>query len=255
LLAPEAAPSFWYAFTVRKYCTLLGTSLANLNREAEKVGHPDYFDAQHFMWPSEELDEVVIREFEHGGSTLHRRLFAERRMLIGDVFSSDAQTARRHVMRMFARDYAWVFRLRLRFDGEWAAGRLHGDPNGELDAVSRAFSLSPLKRAKVDSLSKLACRNLELLDAALARRDNPVDPAVYQLLQVAAHIDYRGLRSNFLEPAQAAALDDLLRVDGNFARDVGLLRELLHRIRVYHALVKMQILDYWSIVHRIGGLS
>lgn len=251
LLAAETAPSFWYAFTVRKFSTLLGKAITSLNGEAEKIGSPDYFDAQHFIWPSVELDREVTRRFESDVGLMHRKLFVARQLLFGEVFTSDVQIARRHVMRMFARDYAWIFRLRLRFDAPWAAGRLHTTPMQELRAIENTFSLPLLPAKRVEPAVEQATTNLALLDrvvgdAGIGASEN------YALIQVAAHIDYRGLRSRNLEGAESCSLDELLDSAEDVRRDVGLLRELLLRVRIYHVLLKIQIMEYWNIVEHIG---
>lgn len=256
LVVAEAAPSFWYAFTVRKFCTMLGKAIISLNRDAERAGYPDYFDAQHFTWPSADLDAEVSRRFAAGGAPLDRRLFELRKLLMREVFSPDAETARRHVMRMFARDYAWIFRLRMRFDGVWAAGQLPGRPMVELDAVESAFSLSILKRGDVDRLAASARANLAALDDALAACTEVAVPAgAYRLMQIAAHTDFRGFRSRHLAEPDHDALPRFARSAQQFERDFAVLGELLHRVRIYHALIKMQVLDYWSIVSRIGELD
>ena len=255
LLAGEVAPSFWYAFTVRKFTSILGKSITALNIEGERHGLPDYFDAQHFIWPSPLLDAEVQRRFAPLGVGLERRLIEARKRLVREVFSSDAAIARRHLMRMFARDYARIFNLRLRFDGAWAAGRLSGDPLTELDSVLRSFAQMPVARPRVEACVAEARSRLDRLDNRLASAsDHKIDATLHQVMQVAAHIDYREFHSRHLQSADLDALIKTLAASDEFTRDIGLLRELLQRIRVYHGLIKIQILDYWSIIHRIGDL-
>lgn len=254
VLASDVAPSFWYAFTVRKFSSLLGKAITRMNADAERAGFPDYFDAQHFIWPSDALDNEVRRRFDAVDVPLAERQAAARRALMREVFTDDGPTARRHLMRMFARDYAMIVDLRLRFDAAWAASRLAANPHSELDAIETAFSLRPLATRRVASLADSARAHLDLLDAFLARRPEMRDQAPYTAMQVAAHIDYRGFRSLYLEGRDPPDLEALLASTGNAARHLGLLGEVLRRVRVYHALIKMQVLDYWSVVHRMGDI-
>ncbi len=254
LLSPETAPSFWYALTVRKFGAQLGKAITALNRDSEATGFPDYFDAQHFIWPSQELDKVVDNRFRNFGQHLPESMRRLRRDLMHGVFSADTHTARRHVMRMFARDYAWIFKLRLRFDATYAAHRLTHTPINELKHIQQTFSLTPVKLPYVKKLSTLAEDRLSRLDRRLGyTRDSAPDTVVYQMMQVAVHIDYKGFRTHYLEES-AGKLESLLQ-DSRHAADLGLLLELLHRVRIYHILIKMQILDYWTIVQKIGQLN
>lgn len=256
LVAAERAPSFWYAFTVRKFSSMLGKALGTLNADAERAGFPDYFDAQHFIWPSGALDEEVSRRFEAFGGHLERRLREMRRALVREVFSDDGVTARRHVMRMFSRDYAWIFLLRLRLDAAWAADRLDSGPGAELDAIEAAFSLVPVRRTRVRDLAASARTTLAALDPILEDpRSGAPGPAALQLIEVAAHIDYRGLGSEVLAGNREAVWHLLNDPPTGALGDLGFLRELLHRVQLFHALIKMQVLDYWSIVRRIGDLE
>ncbi len=256
LLASDVAPSFWYAFTVRKFASALGKAITTINEDAERSGYPDYFDAQHFIWPSEEMDEAVRRRFGPVNESLVERFFLTRRRVMREVFSDDAHTARRHLMRMFARDYAAIFEMRLKFDPAWAAGRLDNDPLSELDAIEASFSLRPLRRSRVTPRIEAAIAHLDALDRFMetvppGSRVDPADP----LTQVAAHIDYRGFRSRHLEGSDARGLAALLAVSPDVTRHIGLLRELLQRVRIYHALIKIQILDYWTIIHRMADID
>jgi hypothetical protein len=230
--------------------------LTTLNREAERQGFPDYFDAQHFIWPSPQLDALVARDFDHRRHDLQGRLMALRWGLIREVFSDDGITARRHLMRMFARDYALIFELRLKLDGSWSAGRLNDSPDRELDAVERTFQLCPIGRKRVSTSVREATNRLDELDRLLqAAGIDDEDRELKALLEVAAHIDYRGFRARIVESGDPAALGRLLESTSDFGKDIGLLRELLRRVRVYHALIKMQVIDYWSIIRQIGELD
>ena len=256
LLAADVAPSFWYALTVRRFASLLGKSLTALNREAERQGFPDYFDAQHFLWPSDRLDALVATDFSRHRYDLQRRLMALRWGLIREVFSDDEATARRHLMRMFARDYAAIVEIRLRFDAAWAGARLTDNPERELDAVATTFSLSPVPANRVASLMSHARSRLDALDRLMKSSGNDaVDPRLREVLEIATVVNYRGFNARIVETGDGAALRDLLSATDDFARDVGLLRELLYRVRIYHALIKLQVIDYWSIVRRIGELG
>ncbi len=254
VLASDVAPSFWYAFTVRKFSSLLGKAITRMNADAERAGFPDYFDAQHFIWPSPALDDEVRRRFEDVDASLAERLAAARRALMREVFTDDGPTARRHLMRMFARDYAMIVDLRLRFDAAWAASRLSGDPLRELDAIETAFSLRPLARHRVEAHVEAARAHLDALDEFLARRPGARDSASHATMQVAAHIDYRGFRSHYLQGDEPPDLAMRLAPTGNLAQHLGLLGELLRRVRTYHALIKIQVLDYWRVIHHMGDI-
>ncbi len=255
VLGSEMGPSFWYAFTVRKFGTGLGKAIIALNRESEAAGLPDYFDAQHFIWPSAELDVEVSSRFADSRPELAARFTERRRQLFRKVFSDDPETARRHVMRMFHRDYAWVFRLRLEFDGEFAAGRLHAKPTTEVVDIERWFSIKLVPEKIVDRYGRHAGKTLDLLDSLLGpHRHRPGLTSRYRAMQIAACIDYRGFRTRLVERSDRRGLRGLLLGDDATTRDIGLLLELLRRVRLYHALTRIQILDYWSIVESMAEL-
>ncbi len=255
LLSTDAAPSFWYAFTARRFASLLGKAISRINHDAEAAAAPDYFDAQHFTWPSEALDDEVRRRFP-GDDSLADRLVAARRQVMREVFSDEGETARRHLLRMFARDYAMIFDLRMRFDGAFAAGLLPATPRAELDALARAFSFTPPNRKRVERQIADAGERQRRLGEALAQvPDAGVDAAGLALMQVAAQIDYHGFAERCLGDDDGAALATVLAEPGEFTAHAALLHELLQRVRIYHALIKIQLLDYWSIIHRVGEIE
>ncbi|GJL81100.1 MAG: hypothetical protein DHS20C01_07340 [marine bacterium B5-7] len=255
ILAAETAPSFWYAFTVRKYTSLLGKSISQLNARAEAVGCPDYFDAQHFLWPSPELDAEVERRFQGSDDRLDGQLKLMRTALMRNVFSDDNKTARRHVLRMFARDYAMIFRVRIRFDAAWAAGRFSGSPLEEHDVMAREFSLTPVKKQLIESIGNHATTRLADLDRLIETIAPAfLESSTFPLLQVAAYTNYAHFTDNYMG-ANKNRLEQLIHSGDDLRRHLGLLSELLHRVRIYHALIKIQVLDYLNIVNRIGNLK
>jgi len=248
MIAMETAPSFWYAFTVRKFGARLGKAINSLNREAEAQGYPDYFDAQHFIWPSVALDREVATRFP-ADSGIFGCLCEQRKTLLESVFSGNRRTAQRHIMRMFARDYAWIFKLRLRFDPQFAAAEGAFSPVGELQRLEQCFGLRLLKPKTVEVAAVIARTRLARLETQLQGQP-PAATLHNTALEIAAYIDYKHFFRDHLERTDGRPATPI--GDNLTPADTGLLLALLHRIRIYHALLKIQILDYWTIVDRIG---
>ncbi|MFT5110875.1 MAG: hypothetical protein ACI8P9_000184 [Parasphingorhabdus sp.] len=254
-LSPEATPSFWHAFTVRKFGTRVGRSLGQLNQLAERQGFPDFFDAQHFIWPSTQLDDTVRQRFNQQPNSLADKLFSRRQELFRNLFSEDQVAARRHIMRMFVRDYAFIMKLRLSFDVLYAGDKLAAKPAEELRQIERLFSIQPISQKFLDRCKNSALSHIENLDDFLAQ--HPVDNAdevEIENLHQAYHVDYHGLRSRFIKADNENLMEELLKCTSDEKADLAVLRELLHRVRIYHVLIKLQIHAYWSIVLNIGRL-
>ena len=256
LLTPEAAPSFWYAFTVRKFGTQVGRALGRLNRMAEAQGFPDYFDSQHFTWPSEELDKTVKRDFHLTNRELPEELFYRRKRLMNALFGADSQTVKRHIMRMFARDYSNILKIRIRLDAAWTAGRLISSPWVEIDGVEQQFSVALVRPDWIELQTENARTHLMQLDRFLGHSEewDQRNPA-YQVMQLACHLDYNGFRSKIVVPGARERLEFLKNHPEQTRADYGFLLEMMHRIRIYHVLTKLQIHAYWSIVSQIGEVS
>ena len=238
LIALESSPSFWYAFTIRKFGSKLGRSINELNKLAELHGYPEYFDAQHFIWPSQTMDDSVSEQFND--TAVLGTFLTRRRQLMNAVFSKDPTIASRHILRMFARDYALIVKLRLKFDVAFAAGLLPSKPFEENHRIQNLFGINPVRQAIILRAKSEAMKSLVLYkektghDFLERNRSNRQVAA-----EIAAHINFKNFRN------------------GNFQQEITdtdcrLLIALLHRVRIYHTLIKLQALDYWTIVEKIG---
>ncbi len=139
LVRGDPQPAFWHSFTIRKFMLLIGGCLQRLNqRNIDEYGR--FVRAEHFIWPSEELDTALAEQF---GEQLLTDLQAERRRIFRLVFGNDWATARLQVFWMFCHDYKTTLRLRLEFD-PWFVMR--GGVEAELRGLELEFGKRLVKK-------------------------------------------------------------------------------------------------------------
>ena len=250
-LRSETSPSFWYAYSIRKLSVLCGKSIVRLNRQLADTPDYGYFDAQHLLWPSEELEAAMHRQFTGRAENLYRRLLAERRSLVVQVFSRDPDIALKHILRMFRRDYRRIFRLRLAVDSDYLTTDGGEAAIEEMDTINnwldRAVCSTRQLRRKMDRAKMLR----ERFDALLNQLPLPrtPDPEELRALHMAWFVDLHHFRRN-LESGDAAtkqqSIERIMRYAPVFSRR-------LVSLRLHHCLLKIQIYTYWTLIGELAG--
>lgn len=240
-ISPEAAPSFWFAFTVRKLGVLIGKAIAEINRVPTASSANGYFNAQHFLWPSADVDEEVLTHFGDRGAEFLEHLIRLRRRVMHSLFSSDLATAKQHVLRMFVADYRRILKLRLRYDVEYAAGLLPDKPEDELRELEASYGRPGITKRRLQSLMGSARDSIRAFDALFAAGgEQPGSEEWRRAARIAYHINFQKIRGS----------GDLLQQCRGI--DVGQITASVIRIRIFHALVVVQLHTYTDVVERFS---
>lgn len=134
-LVGASTTSLLYDLTMNKISIQTGKLITAFNAEYDNSRGDALFDAQHFLWHNTDLDEVVERKY---GKEARTTLQRERKALLRSVFSDSKTQAHQHVYLLFGKDFERALRCRLRFDPEFAAGRLRQRPEAENNQVAEA---------------------------------------------------------------------------------------------------------------------
>jgi hypothetical protein len=254
LLASESSPSFWYALTSRKYGVSVGRTIRALNRIAERFGHPYYFDAQHFTWPMAEQLDAIRGQFGPHGDELVVELDRRRRDLMRSLFSSDAGIARRHVFRLFARDWRRILELRLAIDPEYAAGTLDETPRDEIETCLRHWHGRVHKSGRLEKARSHARESLDLTDVLVrAAGLESIDERRRRTMAIAVHVNRHALRRRAADVRDGRRLTAAgTRAIGRALATVSSTSMILVRIRFYHSLVRIQAETYWDVVQGVA---
>ncbi len=249
-LAIEPTPSFWYVFTTRKLGVLTGKAISELNRLANEPSAIGYFDTQHFLWPSADLDDDVLSHFGERGEALLALLRTRREGNLRELFSDDPEVARHHIFRMFLPDYKGILRLRLSFDVEYAGGADHFSPAAELAEMEAHYGAEILSARTLRKLTGRAKKSLVLADDLLDRLAFDTGTRAARAVRIAYHCNYQNLRGIWNESARDVTPDLQAIVDG-VASGERLFRASLVRIRTYEVLAILQMATYTELVDRL----
>lgn len=253
-LSQEPAASFWFSLTIRKLGVLVGKGIRDMNRELHEPEASGYFNTQHFLWPSAELDEDVRNRYGDRGDALLGHLTALRVGIMRNLFSSDPETARHHILRMFLSDYRRIFKARMRYDVEYAGGLLAVGPEDDIQHLSDSYGTPGISPRVVSRLAKTARDNLETFERRIADRlgRHGDSEEVMRALKIAFHVDYGDLRSTLERDPSSPANRDLARIVDTVADLKDRFHAELIRIRVFHALVMLQVRTYTDVVESLS---
>lgn len=245
-IALEPTPAFWYAFTIRKLGVMIGKGIRAMNARVHEPVATGYFNTQHFLWPSDELDEAVLQEFPQQGAALLEELRAIRASLIEELFSSRADVARNHIMRMFLADFRRILTLRLRFDVEYCAGLLKTTPKQDLDFLFRRYGEHVVARHRADKLIEQARLSEQNVSQFLGMTQMELSPTRLRSLRVLYHArrcwSWRRLLPDAMNRDDVGGA--LARLEPSHATCV----QALIRLRTFDALARIQIATYDDLV-------
>ncbi len=248
LITPEPVSSFWYALTARKCGVLIGKGLREMNSRIPRGYARDYFNAQHFIWPSPEMDNAVAAYFD---DNMKARLIELRRDYLRSLFSADDDVARRHVFQLFARDFRKIFKLRLAFDVEYTAGLLKTTPQQDIDNISNGFGIRAFPATDILNATKRARHSLEIakkIPDLLSTHE--LDSGTLRTIHLAVHCDYCRLKSRLLRIHDSTRhRDKIKQIITDLVTKRSELSDRLVRLRLFHILVTIQLDTYWDVVN------
>ena len=247
LITPEPVSSFWYALTARKCGVLIGKGLREMNDRIPPGYTRDYFNAQHFIWPSPEMDDAVATYFNED---MKFALIELRKNYLRDLFSSNERVARHHVFRLFARDFRKIFKLRLAFDVEYAAGLLQTTPHEDIEKINKHFSAQAYSLETINHAKQHAQHCLQLANKVPELLDNvTLNSGARRAISIAVYCDYRRLKSRLLRAEDSTKhRDKIKQIALDLIDNQSGFSDRLVRLRLFHVLVLIQMDIYWDVV-------
>ncbi|MFO7904380.1 MAG: hypothetical protein R6U98_17080 [Pirellulaceae bacterium] len=224
--------SLLFDLTMNKISIQTGKLITAFNAQFSNSRGDALFDAQHFLWHNQDLDEVVERKY---GKEARETLQRERAELIRSVFSADRTEARNHVYLLFGKDYERAMGCRLRFDPEFAAGWLEQTPDAENDQVAEAACRDAYSRKEIARQTERAKRILQEADLHTAGWDNTARLAA----RIAASVGDFDLRKK-------EERELVQRRKYRYAYE-------LNQVRIHYTLAKNQLFTYFSQIDALGG--
>ncbi|MEM7254255.1 MAG: hypothetical protein AAF493_22790 [Pseudomonadota bacterium] len=246
-LAIEPSASFWYTFTTRKLGVLTGRAIGELNSAAALPLGTGYFNTQHLLWPSRELDAEVIKDFPIDGERLLQMLQTKRLANVHQLFSDNPAIARHHVCRMFLGDYQTIVKVRLRFDVEYAGGHDQFNPREAIATFESDYGLSVLSSRVLHRLTDAAERTLHQVDAVVDAH-GVTGARETRALRMAYHLNFHGLASACREDIGSTRSAAAVRAALDCAP---MLNHALVRLRLYEVLALLQIATYAELIESL----
>ncbi|MFW6114457.1 MAG: hypothetical protein ACOC7K_01820 [bacterium] len=226
--------SLLFDLTMNKVSIQTGKLITAFNARYTNSRGDALFDAQHFLWHNQDLDEVVERKY---GKEARETLQRERMELVRSVFSASRTEAHKHVYLLFGKNYERAMGCRLRFDAEFAAGRLEQTPEAENDHVAEAACRDAYSKKKMGREVERAKRIVQEVEPHAAGWDNTARLAA----RIASSVGDFDLQ-------EKEALDLVQRRKYHYAYQ-------LNQVRIHYLLAKNQLFTYFSQIDALGDFG
>lgn len=239
----------WYTLTMKKIGMSVGNLIDRMNRQFVPETQPNYFNAQDFLWISQETDSLILHHFGDKGPKILQELITARRNMIRSIFSPFRDIAHQQICRMFGNDYQRALELSLDYDVEFAAGLLDKKPLTDIRHLQKELACPYEERNKVRQKIDLARENIKTIDNFLQHQAPELlrNPLQRRAVRIGYHINAFKVR-----PAVAGypsdALDKLKRIAAatpKYSQRICLLRQ-------HYELARIQLLAYVHMVDELG---
>ncbi|OHB78582.1 MAG: hypothetical protein A2Z25_19545 [Planctomycetes bacterium RBG_16_55_9] len=243
----------WHILTMKKIGTSVGSLMAKMNKKYFRPNEPVFFDAQHFLWNDEENDRLIAQIFGERGNDIRNDVQQSRCTLFRNIFSSEQETARLHIYRMFGRDFVNAMDLRLDYDIEFAAGLLDHTPTGDIRDLSEIMLCPVYPEAKACLKVERAQRIFETIDRFLERNlpevlDKPLD---LRAARLGAMInDHNVFPIMAADPAAATSIfrENIIVSERRYTKRICLLRQ-------HYELARLQLISYARMVDELAEFN
>ncbi len=228
----------WFLIAVRALALEVATAVEYLNA----LYGTTIFNAQTLLWPGAEEDQEVRRL----GAEEPVRKWRER--VLSRVFGKTPEEWTTMVDRMFFGTYVLATHLRMFFDPEYCDGSLDYDLCSDVEAEGCCDQ--PFYRGFADK----ARQDLLLLEAYLRAYRPEVfeDPEGLRTVKITFHLNRLGFKDDFFKMRSFQSgkiwwhIDRALRRKSRYT-------VRLRRVRQFHELARLQLLEYRNLVSTLMG--
>ena len=234
--------SLWHLLTMKKIGMRVGSLINRMNMQYVGRTEPSYFDAQDFLWPEKETDNLVLTEFSQNREEVLQELQASRKTMVREIFSGHTKEAHNQIYRMFGRDYINALELRLNYDVEFSGGVLDYDPIDDISELEKAMLCSVYPRNKARKQMNKAKGKLKILEAFLSRNipsliENPLNLRTARICFYLDRFDIQKIVKGNPERAIAIIHDYIIPAERRYSQRICLLRH-------HYELTRLQLLSY-----------
>jgi len=193
------------------------------------------------------MDDAVASYFSEDMKNTLIKLRADN---LRNLFSADEDTARHHVFRLFAQDFKIIFKLRMAFDVEYAAGLLQTTPQQDIEKINEHFGAQAYSLETINHAKQHAQHCLELANKIPEVLDNvTLNSGARRAINIGVYCDCRRLKSRLLRAKDSTKhRDKIKQIALDLISNQSEFSDRLVRLRLFHILVLIQMDTYWDVV-------
>jgi hypothetical protein len=248
----ETKPCTLFRWTTAKISRITGVMISDFNQRYTRDTDPDYFNAEHFLWPNPDLDKDVEMEFGPGAlEDLKRtRRKVMRKLFTGnqELYTGSQEIAHLHVYRMFCEDFLHAINTRLKYDVEFGAGILKIKPEDYFAEMRNLLGgFEHYRWFGADDLKHKATENYAAASAYIATKGLRLSPLERRSVLIGYHTNINNIQER-IASGDRTALDEIKDI----AKAERKYSQRLTNLRVHQELTRLQILTYMAIVDQLA---